>query len=51
MTTFNLIVLIIVVFAMVAQFAIAIEKECFKLAGLFGFELVALAYLVSQLAK
>ena len=49
MTTFNLIVLIVVVFAMVTQFAIAIEKECFKLAGLFGFELVAFAYLAKVL--
>ena len=49
MTTFQII--IIVTFAMVlsAQFVAAIVRDCFKLAVVFAFEIIAFAYLVNTL--
>ena len=49
MTTFTLIILILFVAALAFQFVASIEKECFGLAFLFGFEICAFAYLAQQL--
>ena len=45
MTTFTLIILIALILSMVGKFAAAVERGCFKLAGLFAFEICAFAYL------
>ena len=49
MTTFTLIILILFVASLAFQFVAAIEKECFGLMFLFGFEILAFAYLAQQL--
>ena len=49
MTTFTMIILILFVAALAFQFVASIEKECFGLAFLFGFEICAFAYLAQQL--
>ena len=49
MTTFQIIILVIFVMALSAQFVAAIERNCFGLAGLFAFEIVAFAYLAKVL--
>lgn len=49
MTTFTMIVLILFVGALAAQFVAAIERECLGLMFLFGFEILAFAYLAKQL--
>lgn len=49
MTTFTLIILILFVAALAYQFVAAIEKECFGLAFLFTFEILAFAYLAKVL--
>ena len=49
MTTFQLIVLVMFVMALAAQFVIAIERNCLWLATMFGFEICAFAYLAQQL--
>ena len=49
MTTFTLIILILFVAALAFQFVASIEKECFSLAGLFAFEIMAFAYLAKVL--
>ena len=49
MTTFQIIILVMFVMALSAQFVAAIERHCFGLAGLFAFEIVAFAYLAKVL--
>ena len=49
MTTFTLIILILFIAALAFQFTAAIEKDCFGLAGLFAFEIMAFAYLAKVL--
>ena len=49
MTTFTLIILILFVAALAFQFVASIEKECFGLMFLFGFEIMAFAYLAKAL--
>lgn len=49
MTTFQIIILVMFVMALSAQFVTAIERNCFGLAGLFAFEIVAFAYLAKVL--
>lgn len=49
MTTFTLIILIAFVGLLVAQFITAIEHDCVGLALMFGFEIVAFAYLAKVL--
>jgi hypothetical protein len=49
MTTFTLIILILFVGALAFQFVSAIEKDCFGLMFLFGFEILAFAYLAKVL--
>lgn len=49
MTTFQIIILVIFVMALSAQFVAAIERECLGLAALFGFEILAFTYLAQQL--
>ena len=49
MTTFQIIILVMFVMALSAQFVVAIERKCFGLAGLFAFEVVAFAYLAQVL--
>ena len=49
MTTFNLIVIILFVSALAFQFVEAMHKECLWLGGLFGFEILAFAYLAKVL--
>ncbi len=49
MTTFTLIILVMFVIALVAQFGIAMEKGCNSLSLLFMFEIIAFAYLAKTL--
>lgn len=49
MTTFQLIILIAYVAILAWKFLRAIDRECFGLACLFGFEIVAFAYLAKVL--
>lgn len=49
MTTFQIIILVMFVMALSAQFVAAIERECFGLSAMFAFELAAFAYLASGL--
>lgn len=49
MTTFTLIITILFVSALAYQFISAIDKNLFSLAALFGFEIVAFAYLANTL--
>lgn len=49
MTIFQTIVLVLFVTSLAAKFVIAAHKELFSLMLLFGFELVAFAYLASEL--
>ena len=49
MTTFTLIILIMFIGALCFQFVATIEKECFGLACLFAFEIMAFAYLAKVL--
>jgi hypothetical protein len=49
MTTFTLIVLIIYVAVMTWKFVMAIDRDCFGLAALFAFEIMAFAYLAKAL--
>ena len=49
MTTFNLIIIVIFVICLVAQFGAAMEKGCNWLSFMFGFEIVAFAYLAKVL--
>lgn len=49
MTTFTMIILILFVGALAFQFVSAIEKNCLDLALLFGFEILAFAYLAKIL--
>ena len=49
MTTFTIIILIAFVCALTAQFIIAIEHDCLGLAMMFGFEILAFAYLARVL--
>lgn len=49
MTTFTMIILILFVSALAVQFVASIEHECFGLSILFGFEILAFAYLAQQL--
>ena len=49
MTTFTMIILILFVGALAFQFVAAIERNCFGLAVLFAFEIVAFAYLAKVL--
>ena len=49
MTTFTLIILIMFIGALSFQFVATIEKECFGLACLFAFEIMAFAYLAKVL--
>ena len=49
MTIFTTIILIVFVGMLVAQFMVAIERDCLRLAVLFGFEIMAFAYLAKVL--
>ena len=49
MTTFNLVIIIIFAMCLVNQFMAAIEKHCYGLMFLFGFEICAFAYLAKVL--
>ena len=49
MTTFTLIILIAFVGLLAAQFITAIERDCMGLAIVFGFEILAFAYLAKVL--
>ena len=49
MTTFTMVIMIMFVCALSFQFVASIEKECFGLMFLFGFEILAFAYLAQQL--
>ena len=49
MTTFTMIILVLFVGALAFQFVASVEKECFGLMFLFGFEILAFAYLAQQL--
>ena len=49
MTTFTMIILILFVCALAFQFVASIERDCFGLMFLFGFEIVAFAYLAKVL--
>ena len=49
MTTFTMIILIMFVGALCAQFVKAIDTECFGLMFWFGFEIIAFAYLAKVL--
>ena len=49
MTTFTLIILIVFVGMLVGQFITAVELDCLRLAVLFGFEIMAFAYLAKVL--
>ena len=49
MTTFTIIILIAFVCALTAQFINAIEHDCLGLAMMFGFEILAFAYLAKVL--
>lgn len=49
MTTFTFIILIAFVCALTAQFITAIERDCVGLAMMFGFEILAFAYLAKVL--
>ena len=49
MTTFTMIILILFVGALAFQFVSAIEKNCLGLAIVFGFEVIAFAYLAKVL--
>ena len=49
MTTFQLIVLIAYVAILAWKFVVALDRECFGLAGLFAFEIMAFAYLARVL--
>lgn len=49
MTTFTLIILITFVCALGAQFVVAVEHDCVGLAMMFGFEILAFAYLAKVL--
>lgn len=49
MTTFSIIILILFVSVQSLQFVAAVERNCFGLAGLFAFEIMAFAYLAKAL--
>lgn len=49
MTTFTMIIMILFVCALSAQFVAAIERDCLGLAMMFGFEILAFAYLAKVL--
>ena len=49
MTTFTMVILILFITALSFQFISAIEKECFGLATMFAFEIMAFAYLAKVL--
>ena len=49
MTTFTMIILVLFVGALAFQFVASIEKKCFGLMFLFGFEICAFAYLANVL--
>ena len=49
MTTFTMIILILFVSVLAVQFVASIEHECFGLSILFGFEILAFAYLAQKL--
>ena len=49
MTTFTLIILIAYVDILAWKFVVALDRECFGLACLFGFEIIAFAYLAKVL--
>lgn len=49
MTTFTMIILIMFVTALSAQFVKAIEADCIGLMFWFGFEILAFAYLANVL--
>ena len=49
MTTFTLIILVLFVAALAFQFVAAIERDCIGLAMVFGFEILAFAYLAKVL--
>ena len=49
MTTFTIIILIAFVGVLVAQFVAAIELDCVGMAIVYGFEILAFAYLAKVL--
>lgn len=51
MNTFAVIILILFVSVQSLQFVAAVERNCFGLAGLFAFEIMAFAYLAKALMQ
>ena len=49
MTTFTMIILALFIAALAFQFMMAIERNCLGLALMFGFEIMAFAYLARVL--
>ena len=49
MTTFTMIILALFIAALAFQFMMAIERNCLGLAMMFGFEILAFAYLAKIL--
>ena len=49
MTTFQIIIIVTFAVVLSVQFIAAIVRECFKLAAVFAFEIVAFAYLTNTL--
>ena len=49
MTTFTMIILIAYVAILAWKFVMAIDRECFGLAGVFTFEIMTFAYLARVL--
>lgn len=49
MTTFTMIILALFIAALAFQFMMAIERNCLGLALMFGFEILAFAYLAKVL--
>ena len=49
MTTFTMIILALFIAALAFQFMMAIEHDCLGLAMMFGFEILAFAYLAKVL--
>lgn len=49
MTTFTMVILVLFVACLAYQFVRALDKDCLGLMFLFGFELLAFAYLAKTL--
>ena len=49
MTTFNLVIIIIIVSLLVIQFVASLSEKCSWLSAMFAFEIIAFAYLARVL--